>query len=220
MATDEKPSARKPANRRTGRARGWSGQKGGAHTIPWRDDQVIVDRVEVGQKPYREKKTDRECLDYVNRWLAQAYPKEAPISLTTLKDDRRRALELRREAVVNAVAEHAADMDHLIAEAWAAYQDLDDRSLNRSALLNVVVRAVELKAKLDGSLRKDTTALVNVEGDVVQKVVHLVPSEEELRKAVGVLGAHMPGFRERVMTTVEAPARIAPPTEDVEEFQP
>jgi hypothetical protein len=164
METAPKGDRKRPANRReTGR--GHRGQKGGAHQIEWREDPVILGRVRAGLGPWAERKGPMECLAEVNEWLASSHPKEAPIALRTMYEDRERAAELVALNAQQARSEHLAEYDHLIAQAYKAFHDAKDTSLNRSAFLSVIGQATERKAKLRGLLDPKLAAVSGKLGD-------------------------------------------------------
>jgi hypothetical protein len=67
---------------------------GGAHQVPWYEDPIILDRIQAGLKPWLERRSPFECLDLVNKYMAEAHPHEPEVSLRTMSDDRRRAQTL------------------------------------------------------------------------------------------------------------------------------
>ncbi|MGH7721749.1 MAG: hypothetical protein ACRENL_02790 [Candidatus Dormibacteria bacterium] len=163
MATAPK-SDRKPANRRSGRTKGYRSQRGGAHQIEWQDDPVILGRIRAGMVAWAERKPPLECLAEVNDWLRTAHPKEAPIALRTMYEDRTHAAELVAIEVMDAQGEHLLEYDHVIAESYQAFHDAKDSSLNRSAFLSTIAATIERKAKLRGLL--DPKLRASVSGSV------------------------------------------------------
>lgn len=182
------------ANHRKGRARGYNGQKGGAHTLAWDQDPIILGRIEAGIDPWMRDRPLRECLAVVNAWLAQTHPDEPPITLDTLQADRSRALELRARRTVDRAEEHLAKLDKASQIAWERLDKQKDGSQNVTGLINAIVGIVEKKAKLDGSLveRKQTavTGDIHVSGEVLPAL-----SPAELGEACAVLYRQSEEFR-------------------------
>jgi hypothetical protein len=129
--------------------------------------------------PYLERRSAAECLTIVNAYLKERHPKELPISIDTLYDDRNRGLQLIKEQSADTVTEHLAEYDHAIAEAWVAFRQARGSSLNRSAYISTIGALIEKKAKLDGSLREQASepaATVNVLVQVKQ-ILSVLPPE-------------------------------------------
>jgi hypothetical protein len=144
----------KPANRRRGKSRGFNGQKGGAHTLPWRDDPIIRDRIKAGMSPWMRRASPADCLTTVNEYLKLKYPDEPPISIATLYTDRAHGLELIKDQVHSSVDEHLSEMDEALRVAWRDVEALRPGHA-RTNLLIAITTAVEKKAKLDGSMRPE-----------------------------------------------------------------
>jgi len=142
-----------------------------AKQVPWRQDPIILDRIRVGAAPWLEGRSPAECLAVVNQYLAARYPDEPPIAKTALYEDRQHFIELRKEQAPAAADHHLAEYDHAMEEAWRAFRDTKNQSLNKSAFLSLIAGIVERKAKLDGSLRPDAaTVQVNIESAQVEIV--------------------------------------------------
>lgn len=207
---------RKPANRRRGASRGRVGQPGGAHAIPWDEDRVILARIGVGMEAWLAQRRPQECLDQVNAWLAEHLPAEPAVSLTTIYEDRRRALELRRrhggELGQLAVEQHIAELEEAQREAWARLSRTKDGSQNVTGLVNAIASIVERKAKLDGSLteRRQITTEVTLAGEGQAPAL----TNEDLAKGCAVLYQHSEEFRaafdaELGRTVIDATPKLA-----------
>lgn len=159
-------------NRRTGRVRGYNGQKGGSRTIPWDKDPFILARINVGMKAWHERNSPDTCLSIVNGWIAddetqQVFPSEPSVSLPTIYRDREHGMELRqREAAASAdlaSKEILGQIDHAINQAWIAFHSAGAASLNRSGYISNIGSLIERKAKLLGLLSKTVT--IDAEAD-------------------------------------------------------
>jgi hypothetical protein len=128
------------ANHRTGRARGYSGQKGGSHTIAWRQDQVILARI--GQV--------RELRARKLTYLEIAATLE--ISADTVKEDLSRGIELAKDEAADALQIHLDALNQLAREIRSRLEATGNQSLNVGQLYGQL-RQIEMDiAKLDGSL--------------------------------------------------------------------
>jgi hypothetical protein len=158
MATEEATATPKQnrGNRRTGRARGYRGQKGGAHTVSWRDDKVCMERIRIVVYPLWLKRQPASAILPVANVLMKQM-NEPEIQLTTIYEDLKRCEALAREdqqAVADKVVMHLAEYDELIR---LMYDALADKSaslsnVNRDRLYGYIAQVIERKAKLDGSL--------------------------------------------------------------------
>lgn len=137
------------ANHRTGHTRSEHGRQG---NLPWQKDQVILDRMQEGAKLRAQGLTGPEIA------LRQG------IDLSVIYDDRKRLLELRKEAAVDAVEEHIENLRQQQREIVQALERLDRRSANVSHLRSLL-RQIEMDiAKLDGSLIERKETKVDAEG--------------------------------------------------------
>ena len=145
-------SIRTPANRRTGRTKGYAGQKGGAHQVAWCDDPVILDRIHVGLKPWLERRSPLECLEVIRAHMARAHPGEPETSLRTMFEDRQRAQILTTGDLNSLKAEHLAEFDHVLERAWEMFEVTNQGASGRAAILGTISQTIERKAKVDGTL--------------------------------------------------------------------
>lgn len=143
---------RTPRNTRTGRTKGYSRQKGGAHQVAWQDDPIILDRIRAGLKPWLERRSPVECLDGVRAYMAEAHPGEPPIGLRTMYEDRERAQSLTAHDLQALRAEHLAELDHVIRRGWETLESTSPNSASRAALLGLISHTIERKARVDGTL--------------------------------------------------------------------
>lgn len=199
------------ANTRTGRARGYRNQKGGAHTLPWHEDPIILDRIEFGRVPWLQKKSEAECLAIVNQKLAEAFPDEPPISRETLYLDRKRAIELRQQRTVSQIDEHLEEYDYLKSKAHKLLAEQKSNSQNVTGLVNGIASIIEKQSKLDGShIERQSIAVGVVDGDT-NPLAELTPSE--FGQACGVLYQQSEEFRKafdaQVGTTVRVVETVA-----------
>jgi hypothetical protein len=152
MAT---PSKMNRGNRRTGVARGRSGRCG---SLSWRDDAMVMERVDLVRSLTARGFTTRGMLPGVTEWCRDRGL--LPVTEGTVHNDRRRARELLAEERA-----HTADIEndlrvaHLEAlreiqlQAWVAFFATDTTSPSRPRLLDTIRSAIEAQAKLDGSAR-------------------------------------------------------------------
>jgi hypothetical protein len=123
-------------NNRTGHTRSESGRPG---NLPWQKDQLILDRMQEGAKLRAQGLTGPEIA------LRQG------IDLSVIYDDRKRLLELRKEAGIDATDEHIENLRQQQREAHGDLERTDFRSVNRASLRSLI-RQYEIDiAKLDGS---------------------------------------------------------------------
>jgi hypothetical protein len=148
-----------PTNKRTGRTKGFRGQKGGAHQLTWSEDPIILDRIRAGLKPWLERRAPLECLDVIHAYMAEAHPHEPEVSLRTMYDDRERAQTMTTRDLDALRAEHVAELDHVVRKAWEAFELTNQGSATRAALLGTISQAIERKAKVDGTLNARALAI-------------------------------------------------------------
>lgn len=135
------------ANHRTGRARGYSKQRGGAHALSWRDDEIILERINVGARPWLEKRSNAECLAIVNCWCASV--NESSIGVDTLLIDRQRWRELAAERPAVTAADLVEELDHVIT---VAYEKLETAKANNpGTFLSTIRQAIMDKGRLLGN---------------------------------------------------------------------
>jgi DNA-binding transcriptional MerR regulator len=127
------------ANLRTGHTRGYRGQKGGAHQIPWREDRDILARIAQVRRLRSHGLTVPEIALRLE------------VSPDTVKDDFNRDKELAAENATDAREEHIGNLRELWRMTHDLLKDTDAKSLNKSALVGQL-RQIEMDiAKLDGS---------------------------------------------------------------------
>ena len=141
----------------------------------------------------------------VNAWLGASHPEEPPIARTALFADRRRAVELRRRDAPSDLDEYLAELEMLVSEAWTAFDEAKDTSLNRSAFLGIVRQAVSDRARVLGLDKADQPQA----GGPVQVTI-FTPSAEDVRVAMEVLGDRLPAPSQRVIDApdVEEPREV------------
>lgn len=197
---ENRPKQNKGNRRKTGR--GYRGQSSGAHSRPWREDMVLLERVGIVNAAWQEGKSAAKTVEIVNRWLERKYPQEPPISISLVYEDRKRALELAKTAVVSHTEKHLAAAEHLREVAYDAFRSTATGSLNRSGYLSIAKGAIELEAKLDGSLQADNKVqvVVSQSGEIVAKALldtlmdpTLELSAEQIEKARGILARRLGG---------------------------
>lgn len=142
-------------NRRTGWTRGERGRHG---TLPWREDPLILERVNLVRTLKAQGRRYSEMLDTVNELMRTRGAPE--VTVDTIQEDyaRVRALlaEERAEAAQvedDARQRHIEALEEVIRQAWTAFQSASAASLNRSAYLNTIRAALETIGKFDGSLK-------------------------------------------------------------------
>ncbi len=128
------------ANARTGSARGYRGQKGGSHTLPWRQDREILARI----AQVRRLKSHGLNVPEIALRLE--------VSTETVYADLVRDRELAAENVTDAREEHLTNLRELWQQTHELLEATGNQSLNKSALVGQL-RQIEMDiAKLDGSL--------------------------------------------------------------------
>lgn len=184
--TEDNETGIKPVNPRANRrptgknkrARGIISQQ-----IPWRDDPVIIERVRIGRIPYMERRSEAESVRFIREWQAANTPDEPPISLSTMREDRKRFLELSKQDIENARAEHIAEVDYLIAGSFDRLDRLKDTSQNVTGLTNAILTGIKTKGQLDGSLKEgpqQTTVHIDHIDVVVTQLMTLVADPTEV----------------------------------------
>ncbi len=142
------------ANPRTGRTKGYAGQRGGAHQIPWREDREILARIAQVRRLRAQHLTIPETAQRLG------------VSTTTVSDDIQRDRELAVEDARDARDLHVANLHEQAKEQRGEIERIErllaetsERSLNVSGLVGQIqaarreLRALEMDAaKLDGSL--------------------------------------------------------------------
>ncbi len=143
----------------------------------------------------------------VNAWLGASHPEEPPISRTALFEDRRRAVELRRRDAPADLDEYLLELEALVSEAWTAFDEARDTSLNRSAFLGIVRQAVSDRARVLGLDKADQA---QAGGPV--NVTIFTPSAEDVRVAMETLGDRLtaPSLTVIDAPEVEEPREVRP----------
>src|SRR5579863_356494 len=127
------------ANHTTGSARGYRGQKGGAHTLPWRENRDILARIATVRRLKSQGLSNPEIALRLN------------VNAATVWEDTQRDKELAAESVTDAREEHIGNLRELWRMTHDLLKDTDAKSLNKSALVGQL-RQIEMDiAKLDGS---------------------------------------------------------------------
>src|SRR5215472_12327407 len=148
------------ANRRTGTSRGESGRPG---TLPWREDPLILERINLVRTLRAQGFKTAAIVGPVNELMRSRGAPE--ITYDTVRWDNHRIKELLAEERAEAIeVEEEARQAHIEAleevkrQAWLAVNSASAASLNRSAYLNTIRATEETIAKLDGSFveRKET----------------------------------------------------------------
>lgn len=147
-----------PGNHRTGVARNRRthvGRNKGA--LPWRKDPLILERVDLVRILKAQGHTGRTMLPRLNEIMVSHGQPE--ITIDTVYNDFERLREIQAEERARAiqdeqsiVGEHIEALTEVRRQAWKAFEQTPDKSLNRSAYLNTIRATVETTAKLDGSL--------------------------------------------------------------------
>jgi len=128
------------SNPRTGSTKGYRGQKGGSHQIPWRDDREILARIGQVRRLKSQGLTAPEIALRLN------------VSRETVFSDLQRDRELAAESATDAREEHLANLRELWRHTYELLAQTGNQSLNKSALVGQL-RQIEMDiAKLDGSL--------------------------------------------------------------------
>ena len=169
-----------------GRTKGYDRQTGGAHQVAWQDDAIILDRIRVGLKPWLECRSPLECLDVVRAYMAEAHPGEPPIGLRTMYDDRERAQSLTTRDLEMLRAEHVAELNHVIARGWEAFESTNPSS--RAALLATISQTIERKAKVDGTLATalQIASIAVVESPKAQERAEVDMSDEAMARILAI----------------------------------
>lgn len=182
------------ANHRTGRARG---RPGGRGTTPWRDDPEVLRRVELVGSLYNHPTT--MIHQAVNEMLRREEPPKPSVGLDTIKEDRRRALELWREraGAARGVEMRLAQLEEVWEEMWHRIRRTPaNHGQSAAALAAVALRCVEDSSKLDGSwgaggLDVSVTIDTSSFGKSPMEQLHAGDiTEEEYLTALRVLHAH------------------------------
>lgn len=80
-------------------------------TVPWRDDPIIRERLDIVARLWAEGKSITQSLPLINEWLtSKGYPN---VKRDAIHDDRARLSALAREAHPHAQEEHSDKMRHL-----------------------------------------------------------------------------------------------------------
>lgn len=162
-------------NRRRGRARGYNGQKGGSHTLSWREDRIIGERLKFVRLMNLRRQPANEMLPVLNQLMVKMG--EPEITLDTVYDDIKRAHILMGEEqrlIMDKQSEHIAEIDYLIQIAYEAWHESVRKervattpdpqtgelprgaagagAINRDRLLATIRQAILDKARFDGSL--------------------------------------------------------------------
>jgi hypothetical protein len=140
-------------NRRTGRARGYRGQKGGAHTLAWQKDEVIRERVTLVRRMMAEGTPQIEMLMPVNTIMRRH--NQPDVGLGTIEKDVRRVKQLWTQDELESkdlLRQHIEGIKQVRREGWRAFRSTPANSMNKSGLLKVIHDAELSEAKLDGSL--------------------------------------------------------------------
>jgi hypothetical protein len=148
-------------NRRTGPARGRSGRPG---SIPWRDDPVVRERVNLVRSLTAQGYTSNRMLPVITAWCRERGV--LPVTLSTVFDDRVRARELLCEERLSAASTerevqdaHLDELREVQVQSWSAFFAAGKGS-NRAGYLNAVRGAVEAMMRLDGSAAPARVRLV------------------------------------------------------------
>ncbi len=164
------------ANHRSGPCRGTrSGTRRG--TLEWRKDVVILRRIAWQEDLRAEGWVGQALLDRINaRCTAEGID---PISREALYDDHHRSRDLMEDEAKDAKHRHLASIEHIKREAMSAFHDTGSQSLNRSAYLNVALRAEETSAKLDGTLSPQSIKAEGKLGDVPLEFTLTFPNADD-----------------------------------------
>lgn len=190
------------ANLRTGHTKGYRGQKGGAHQIPWRQDQEILRRIAEASRLRSEQLRTPEIAARLG------------VSEYTVLADLQHDLELQREGAETARERHIANLEQQsrghheeLARIEALLQETSERSLNVSGLVSAriacrrEIRQIELDiGKYDGSL---------VERQRVEVEATLHNGDRDLDSEIEQLLGDRVVARPRLV--VEGPPSVAPP---------
>ena len=153
------------ANHRKGPSRGThSGLRRG--TLPWRKDELILRRIALQDRLRAEGFRGPALLDRLNTELGAD-----AISRETMYGDHARSVELARDEVDDAKADHLAAARHIKATAFELLEATSSSSPNRSSYLNTALRAEEFMAKLDGSLLQREEPVAEGDNQVVVRFV-------------------------------------------------
>lgn len=185
------------ANRTGGAARGRRGKVG---TLAWRDDPDILRRVELVGSLYH-------CSGAaIHRAVNEMLEREdkPPVALSTVWEDRRRALELwrARASTGRGVEMRLAQIQEVLEETWQRLREIPPANgQSAAALLAVALRCVEDAAKLDGSWGAGAIE-ANVSIDTssfgkspLEQLQSGEISEDEYMTALRVLHAHTNAVR-------------------------
>ena len=162
-----KGNYRTMANTTTGRARGYRGQKGGAHTLPWRENHEILARI----PQVRRLKAKGLTMFEVGQRLG--------ISEETVKLDLGRDKELAAENASDAREEHIGNLRELWRQTHELLEATGNQSLNKSALVGQLRQIETDIAKLDGSFVERSSVeatLHNGDRDLDAEIERLFPN--------------------------------------------
>lgn len=168
---------------------------GRGHNRRWRDDPVVLRRVELVGNLYDHPRST--ALAAVNAWLERQG--EDTITLDTIGEDRRRYKELLRDRITDnsGVQGRLEQLQRLHDEMWRRLRQIPDPYGNpAAAVAAVILRAIEDSSKLDGSwgaggveinLQVDTSGFGRTPQ---QQLAAGDISEQEYLTALRVLHAH------------------------------
>lgn len=145
--------------------------------IAWRENPIILQRMEVGLRAWSEARAPSQQLAIVNAWCTENnYP---TITERTMRDDRARSLAAATEALDapanERLAEHVLMYKHVIRK---IYEELEATEAQRNDPKIAVARATSL-----GNLIKAQSEWARTAGDTVVHVENKVTSKTDNEKA-------------------------------------
>jgi hypothetical protein len=155
------PKKQNRGNRRTGRSKGYNGQKQasgrrGPAQLAWDRDPIVLERLRVVVYPmWLRRQPPVAILPVANALMKRLGVPE--ITLETIREDLKRCesmAQLDQQAVRDHVVEHLAEYDYLIQLMHEALRNDTISAINRDRLYGYILQAVDRKSKLDGSLEQ------------------------------------------------------------------
>jgi hypothetical protein len=93
-------------------------------TVPWRDDPIIRERLDIVARLWAEGKSITQSLPLINEWLtSKGYPN---VKRDAIHDDRARLSALAREAHPHAQEEHSDKMRHLTERLYERIEEMHE----------------------------------------------------------------------------------------------
>lgn len=145
-----------------------AGENPNGVALPWKEDPIIMKRLEFVAQTMTSHMASSVALRAVNNAMSQAFPEVDPIGIRDYGRDRARVRQLwaedTRTPIEDAKDEILAELNAVIRKADKAFSEADSRSLNRSAYLNTQLTAIRSKALVMGLIKNQTAAVLPMVG--------------------------------------------------------